>query len=274
MSESSATIDPTKAPAQHGGGAIRPVLAALSAVMSEVGSVKKDGKNDFHNYKYATAADVMHKLQPLMAKNGLTIVQHQTALEFIQDGAAMAIQYEFHVLHSSGDRLDLAAVHTGVAAARTSKGGPDDKAANKCHTAARKYFLLSLFQIPTGDYDDADADGEVPTASKPPVTPAEQKAVQKAVEQKPKGIFLALDANGGGTTHASVTAYLDALEGALSSADDPLALFDLNEASLQEQQAKAAKAKDNPQAQGIVARIADIFTRIHKGTIPGQKAAE
>jgi hypothetical protein len=28
---------------------------------------------------------------------------------------------------------------------------------NKCHTAARKYFLLALFQIPTED--DADADG-------------------------------------------------------------------------------------------------------------------
>jgi hypothetical protein len=27
---------------------------------------------------------------------------------------------------------------------------------NKCHTAARKYFLLALFQIPTGDEEDAD----------------------------------------------------------------------------------------------------------------------
>jgi hypothetical protein len=27
---------------------------------------------------------------------------------------------------------------------------------NKCHTAARKYFLLALFQIPTGEEDDAD----------------------------------------------------------------------------------------------------------------------
>ena len=27
---------------------------------------------------------------------------------------------------------------------------------NKCHTAARKYLLLALFQIPTGEEDDAD----------------------------------------------------------------------------------------------------------------------
>lgn len=254
------------------------VLAAVSAVMGEVGSVKKDGTNEFHRYKYATAADVMHKLQPLMAKHGLTILQHQRSLEFLQDGAALAIQYEFHVMHSSGDKLELAAVHTGVAAARTSKGSPDDKAANKCHTAARKYFLLSLFQIPTGDYDDADADGDVPE-----VKAAKQKELDRAAKvSAPEairasattagGIFLALDGNGAGSHHGSVTAYLDALEGALSRADDPNALFDINEATLQAQQAKAAKAKGNPAAEAIVGRIAAIFSHVHAGTIPGLAA--
>lgn len=227
MTDSSATIDPIKASSQHGGGTIRPVLAALSAVMSEVGSVKKDGKNDFHNYKYATAADVMHKLQPLMAKHGLTILQHQRSMEFIQDGAALAIQYEFHVMHSSGDHLELAAVHTGVASARTSKGGPDDKAANKCHTAARKYFLLSLFQIPTGDYDDADADGEVPT-QKAPVTPAEQKAVQKATEQKPKAGFYLIDGEGKEHSYPTGPKYLMGIKEHFKSAPDKAGFWESN----------------------------------------------
>ena len=53
-------------------------------------------------------------------------------------------------------RLRHALRQTGVSTCRNSKGGWDDKSLNKCHTAARKYFLLSLFQIPTGEEDDAD----------------------------------------------------------------------------------------------------------------------
>jgi ERF superfamily len=45
---------------------------------------------------------------------------------------------------------------TDMSRCRDSRGGYDDKALNKCATAARKYFLMSLLQIPTGD--DADAD--------------------------------------------------------------------------------------------------------------------
>lgn len=243
----------------------RPVLVAIAAVMSEVGSVKKEGTNEFHRYKYATAADVLHKLQPLMAKHGLTIIQHQRSLDFIQDGAAMAIAYEFHVMHSSGDALELHAVHTGVAAAKTSKGTPDDKAANKCHTAARKYFLLSLFQIPTGDYDDADADadGDVPVDKK--ATPkAESAAVKAAAEQKEprqKPTLIALDlGNGQVTDHGSVSAFLDAYEAAaLESDDSGASLFNANEATLQELQARAAKAKQDT----IVKRIAVIFKSVH-----------
>ncbi len=36
------------------------------------------------------------------------------------------------------------------------KRGVGHKSLNKCHTAARKYFLLALFQIPTGEEADAD----------------------------------------------------------------------------------------------------------------------
>lgn len=137
------------------------LITALSRIMKEVGHVNKNGTNEFHRYAYATAADVMFKLQPLMAENGIVVVQNQKSIRFESDGSLMMIEYEFIIMHSNGCVLDFRPIHTGISAARTSKGTPDDKAANKCHTCARKYFLLSLFQIPTGDYDDPDADGDV-----------------------------------------------------------------------------------------------------------------
>jgi hypothetical protein len=56
----------------------------------------------------------------------------------------------------SGETWPQPLRQTGVSTCRNSKGGWDDKSLNKCHTAARKYFLLALFQIPTGEEEDAD----------------------------------------------------------------------------------------------------------------------
>lgn len=139
------------------------IVQSLAKIMGEVGSVKKEGTNAFHNYKYAAAADVMHKLQPLLAREGLVIFQTEAERNFVGEGAALAITYEFILAHKDGETWPEKPKQTGMAAARNSKGGFDDKSANKCHTAARKYFLLALFQIPTGDYDDADAQEDRPT---------------------------------------------------------------------------------------------------------------
>lgn len=138
------------------------IVQAVSNIMNDVGSVKKEGNNAFHNYKYATAADISHKLQPLLAREGLVILQNEVERHFVSDGAALAITYDFTLAHIEGETWPEKPRQTGMAAARNSKGGFDDKAANKCHTAARKYFTLALFQIPTGDYDDADKDEDRP----------------------------------------------------------------------------------------------------------------
>ena len=142
------------------------IVTAISKIMADVGSVKKDGENKFHNYKYATASDILHKLQPLLAREGLVIFQHEIASEMIADGLALAVTYEFVLAHREGEVWPEKPRYTGIAAARNAKGGFDDKSGNKCHTAARKYFMLALFQIPTGDYDDADEQEDRP-AGKP-----------------------------------------------------------------------------------------------------------
>lgn len=152
------------------------IIKAVAEVMGKVGSVEKKGRNDFHRYAYATAADIQHALQPHLAAAGLVIFQNEVDREFIANGAAVAVKYEFTLAHISGEKWGDKPVHTGVAAATNTKGGFDDKCINKTYTAARKYFLLALFQIPTGDYDDADADEDKPRAAKPsqakPATPA------------------------------------------------------------------------------------------------------
>lgn len=136
------------------------IAEAISAIMGEVDYVQKKGTNTFHNYKFAAVGDILAKLQPAMAKHGLIIIQSE--LEHKLEGAAMMVKYEFVVAHKSGAVLPDKFIGTGVAAAMNSKGGFDDKCVNKCMTAAGKYFLLSLFKIPTVDLPDADEQEDRP----------------------------------------------------------------------------------------------------------------
>jgi hypothetical protein len=132
------------------------LVGAIAAVMNEVHTVAKRGVNEFHRYQYATMGDILKEITPLLGRHGIVIFQSETGRAMFDEDNVIAIEYAFTVAHVSGETWPQPLRQTGVSMCRNSKGGWDDKSLNKCHTAARKYFLLALFQIPTGDEDDAD----------------------------------------------------------------------------------------------------------------------
>ena len=146
------------------------IAEAVLKVMGQVGYVQKKGVNTFQNYKYASIEGILEKVQPALVDCGLMIVQSEISHEIVAEGNMMEAVYEFTLHHASGE-VSAPIRQTGLSSLRNSKGGYDDKALNKCHTTARKYFILGLFQIPTGLADDADAEED-----KPPVNAAEQAA--------------------------------------------------------------------------------------------------
>ena len=146
------------------------IAEAVLKVMGQVGYVQKKGVNSFQNYKYASIEGILEKVQPALVDCGLVIVQSEVSHEIVGEGNLMEAVYEFTLHHASGE-TSTPIRQTGLSSLRNSKGGYDDKALNKCHTTARKYFILGLFQIPTGLADDADAEED-----RPPVNAAEQAA--------------------------------------------------------------------------------------------------
>jgi hypothetical protein len=132
------------------------LVQAIASVMTEVHVVAKRGENEFHRYRYATMGDILQEITPLLGRHGIVIFQSETGRAMFDDDNVIAVEYSFTVAHASGETWPHVIKQTGVSACRNSKGGWDDKSLNKCHTAARKYFLLALFQIPTGDEADAD----------------------------------------------------------------------------------------------------------------------
>ena len=140
------------------------IAEAVGAIMSKVKNVEKHGENKFHNYKFARVEDLMFQVQPALADAGLVITQDEVKHEIVSD-ALMLATYAFSLSHKSG--VTWGPVHqTGMAGLKNTKGGYDDKALNKCHTAARKYFILGLFQVPAGDLPDADTEEDRPAAQR------------------------------------------------------------------------------------------------------------
>ena len=153
------------------------VAKAIVAMMVKVGYVQKKGENKFHGYKYASIEDVLEKVQPALTDCGLVITQDELAHDVIAEGQLMEATYAFSLSHISGAQWGPIR-HTGLASLRNTKGGYDDKALNKCHTAARKYFILGLFQIPTGLAADADDEEDKPVIA--PVAPAPRPAAPQS----------------------------------------------------------------------------------------------
>ncbi len=137
------------------------IAEAIITMMVKVGYIQKTGTNSFHNYKYAKIETLLEKVQPALTECGLVISQDELAHAVIADGNLMEATYAFSLSHRSGAQWGPIR-HTGLASLRNSKGGYDDKALNKCHTAARKYFILALLQIPTGDHVDPDEEEDKP----------------------------------------------------------------------------------------------------------------
>jgi hypothetical protein len=158
------------------------IAKGIAGVMSEVGTIKKGGYNNFHHYHYARLEDLLEALTPLMGKHGIVLIQNEVERNIVEN--RILVTYEFSIIHTSGEMWPERPRFTGMSMGRDSKGNWDDKAINKCHSAARKYFLLSLFQVPSGDFDDSDGD-RLGRASRPTVPgPTQVRELEKAVDEK------------------------------------------------------------------------------------------
>jgi hypothetical protein len=138
------------------------IAKAICAVMTDVKNVEKTGVNDFHKYAYASEADFLRSIQPVMAKNGLALVRVGLEVE-TKEGpptgrgkaqllTAMIVSYR--LIHTSGESIELVSHGAGL--------DGEEKGTYKAQTGALKYALRQLFLVPTGDDPEADTQGAGP----------------------------------------------------------------------------------------------------------------
>lgn len=140
----------------------------IAAVTAAVSRIPKNGKNTFHNYKYATESDITDGLRDLLQEHGLaflppSVIAWERSETTKKDG-------------NRGDDLTRVQLQFGLACADTGEvftamfwgEGQDggDKGFYKAYTGAVKYFLMKTFLIATGDDPEQDQRQVQPTQAR------------------------------------------------------------------------------------------------------------
>ena len=162
---------------------IKNISKKLVKVMEDVAHVQKNGTNAFHSYQYATAADVLEKVNEALCKNkicsiakaNLISLEHVTNAKGNQEHLA-TVQMDVRLIDAeSGEYVDISGLGNGQ--------DSGDKAVMKAETASIKYAYMMAFNISTGDDPEADVRTDQFTADTAPVVPIKPKQSRRTAVQ-------------------------------------------------------------------------------------------
>ncbi len=123
------------------------IRQAIIAVMREVGAIGKDAMNEQQKYPYRSAEQVYNRVQPLFAKHGIfsvpKVIDQKREMGTTRNGGTiiysmLTVEYSFYA--EDGSCITATVVGEGM------DGG--DKASSKALTAAHKYAICQLLNLP------------------------------------------------------------------------------------------------------------------------------
>ena len=118
----------------------------ILAIMAEIGPLKKDKKNDFHKYQYASEELIMGAIRDLCIKHGVGIFPSEKSCSTIVVGDSSITQIEMEFLIVDADSNETKS--STFFGHGIDKG---DKGVYKAGTGAEKYFLMKQFMIAAED---------------------------------------------------------------------------------------------------------------------------
>lgn len=133
------------------------IYQSITALVSEMGAIGKDKKNQTQGFMYRGIDDVLNALQPLFAKHKIFVVPE--VLEQVREDRQTAkggnliysvckVKYTFHA--EDGSSVSAIVIGEGM--------DSGDKATNKAMSVAMKYACFQVFCIPTEEMKDPDAE--------------------------------------------------------------------------------------------------------------------
>jgi hypothetical protein len=164
------------------------IIQALLKCQMAVESIPKTGTAPavMGGFKFAEVGAVVAAARAAMIDNGLLLTARVSSdvTPHIDEQGITHVLYTFDLWHESGECIeDISSIyaHGGD---RNSKGGWGDKGGNKASTAAQKYGIIRLFNIPTVD-DDSDGHALPETERPARRAPARRAAPRPAPSPAP-----------------------------------------------------------------------------------------
>lgn len=138
----------------------------MAEVIGTIGTIPKNGWNDFHKYKYVLESDVVDAVSAELSKRG---VAFYAASKIIEMREWQTPKGKPTLITNVQVDLTFADGETGETFTITSAGSGDDasdKGVYKATTGAVKYGLMKTFLIATGD--DPERESQAPERSSQP----------------------------------------------------------------------------------------------------------
>ena len=157
---------------------MKQIAAKLVKIMAECAYVQKNGVNSFHGYKFATAADVLEKVNAALVKHNVCSVVEAELID-MKDTTNQSGKIEH--LATVKTTLTLIDCDSGESITCVGLGsGADvgDKAIMKSQTASLKYAYMMTLNIATGDDPEADVETDRRNAPQQAATPVSKLHVQ------------------------------------------------------------------------------------------------
>lgn len=128
---------------------IKTLAGKMAKILGEVSRIPKSGRNTFQNYDYATEADALDAIRPLLSKYNVALFFDCVDVEELDNNRTrVRVQIEL-VCGDSGEARSSFAF--GEARDADRNGKTQDKGIYKAITGAMKYWMFKTFLISTGD---------------------------------------------------------------------------------------------------------------------------
>ena len=160
------------------------IYESIIGVMSELGAIGKDRRNQQQGFAYRGIDDVMNNIQPLLCKHKIFIVPEvleQTREERTNSKGTTLLysilKVRFNFIADDGSSVSAVTIGEGM--------DSGDKASNKAMSVAFKYACFQVFCIPTEEMVDPDAESYQVAPQADVITLAKKRAeVMKLANDK------------------------------------------------------------------------------------------
>jgi hypothetical protein len=163
------------------------LAAALVAALGEMTNPQFDAVNPAFKARYATLANILSTIRPVLAKNGLAITQTVDPYQ-VEGAATWKVTVTTKILHTTGETMESAITLPASKA--------DAQGIASAITYARRYALSAICNIAGDDDDDGNTatggktapatNGKAPAAPAPVEQPAHRNAPAPALKAEPE----------------------------------------------------------------------------------------